>query len=130
VFFGHANAVKGPLSIIDNLKFWAKLYGADQAQIDLALNAFDLMTLADRHADTLSAGQRRRVGFCRVLISGKPVWLLDEPTASMDATSIAQFRQAVINHQNSGGSILIATHDPLSFDGAENLELSARGAAL
>lgn len=124
VFFGHANAIKDRLSVVENLKFWTQLYGQPATRLDDALSQLDLEDLRHRYTDTLSAGQKRRVGFCRVLIANKPIWLLDEPTASMDAHSITRLSSAITNHRDNGGCILIATHDAITFDDTKELTLS------
>ena len=123
VFFGHTNATKDTLSVIDNLRFWATLYGAQEREIGGALDALSLKHLHDRRVETLSAGQQRRVGFCRVLLSNKKTWLLDEPTASMDADAVAVFKALVSQHVDEDGSVLIATHDNLDFADAHTYRL-------
>lgn len=130
VFFGHANAVKYALTVRENIDFWAGLYGlTDETAIVAALKAVDLTALAHRRADTLSAGQRRRLGFARVLLSGKPVWLLDEPTASMDAASIERLCALIRERQTDGGCIIIATHDTLPLE-AQSLTLGPANSPL
>lgn len=113
------------MTVAENLKFWIKLYQQPITQLDQALRQLRLDELRDRSTDTLSAGQKRRVGFCRILMANKPIWLLDEPTASMDATSIAGLKNAVETHRDKGGCILIATHDAITFENAKELTLSA-----
>ncbi len=124
VFFGHANGVKKALSVEENLNFWCGLYGVrDRAAARASLDAVGLGPLAARRAETLSAGQRRRLGLARVLVSGKSIWLLDEPTASMDAASIDRFCTLVDQQRQRGGCIIIATHDQLALE-AQNLMLA------
>ena len=99
----------------ENLRFWASVFGA--ADIQTALDAFDLNDLADRHAGNLSAGQKRRLGLSRLLVTGRPIWMLDEPTVSLDRNAVAMFADAVRAHLGQGGSALIATHIDLGLDG-------------
>lgn len=115
-YAAHADGLKAVLSVAENLDFWADLHG--QSGIDAALAAFDLSRLRDRRAADLSAGQKRRVGLARLLVTGRPVWLLDEPTVSLDATGVAQFGAAVQAHLAQGGAALIATHIDLGFEAA------------
>lgn len=113
----HADGLKAQLSVAENLRFWAGVYGT--GDIAPALAAFDLESLRDRMAQNLSAGQKRRLGLARLLVTGRPVWALDEPTVSLDRTSVALFAEAVRAHCATGGAALIATHIDLGFDGAE-----------
>ncbi len=113
VYAGHADGIKQVLSVAENLTFWARAFG--QSDIDAALAAFELTPLADRPAGTLSAGQKRRLGLARLLVTGRPVWLLDEPTVSLDAHATALFATVVRRHLAGGGSALIATHIDLGL---------------
>jgi len=120
-YTAHADGLKAMLSVTENLRFWAAVFG--QSDIDAALNAFDLQGLRDRRAGTLSAGQKRRLGLARLLVTGRPIWVLDEPTVSLDAQAVALFAQAVSAHLEQGGSALMATHIDLGF-AAESLDLA------
>ncbi|MEQ8876965.1 MAG: heme ABC exporter ATP-binding protein CcmA [Phycisphaerales bacterium] len=122
VYAGHADGIKATLSIAENLSFWAQVFG--KADISPALEAFDLGPLADRAAGMLSAGQKRRLGLARLLVTGRPVWVLDEPTVSLDRDAVAMFAEVVGAHLSGGGSALLATHIELGLEGAETLELA------
>ncbi len=124
-YAGHADGIKSTLTVTENLGFWAALFGT--SGIEDALVAFDLSGLRDRMAGTLSAGQKRRLGLARLLVTGRPVWILDEPTVSLDATSVALFANAVRAHLERGGAALIATHIDLGLDAA-TLELTGHRA--
>ncbi len=118
---GHADGLKAMLSVAENLEFWAGVYGT--RGIDRALEAFDLVDLADRSARNLSAGQKRRLGLARLMVTGRPLWLLDEPTVSLDQASVDAFGRALAGHFASGGAALIATHIDLGF-AADVLDLT------
>ncbi len=113
-YSAHADGLKGTLSVAENLEFWAGLFGT--RDIDAALAAFDLADLRHRRAQALSAGQKRRLGLARLLVTGRPVWALDEPTVSLDARAVAMFADAVRSHLAGGGAALIATHIELGLD--------------
>ena len=107
----HSNGVKDTLSVAENLSFWAGLHDFDG--VDAALDAFALGALRNRRAQTLSAGQKRRLALARLLVTGRPLWLLDEPADSLDEASERLFADLVRAHLASGGAALIASHvDP------------------
>ena len=121
-YAGHADGVKPTLSVRENLAFWASVYGGGTA--DAAMAALALKPLADRAGGSLSAGQRRRLGLARLVVTGRKIWALDEPTVSLDAASVAQFATLLQRHLDAGGSALIATHIDLVLPGATDLDLS------
>ena len=86
-YLGHQDALKPSLSVGENLRFWADFLGARGAHIRPALDAVGLDELADLPAAYLSAGQRRRLSIARLLAVKRPIWLLDEPTSTLDAAA-------------------------------------------
>ncbi|KAF0674816.1 heme ABC exporter ATP-binding protein CcmA [Profundibacterium mesophilum] len=121
-YASHADGLKPTMTVAENLAFWAGIYGRTGRAAE-AIDAFDLRPLRDRAAQHLSAGQRRRLGLARLLVTGRPIWALDEPTVSLDRPSVALFGQAVRAHLAQGGSALIATHIDFDFE-AETLDLT------
>jgi len=120
-YAGHSDGIKQTLSVTENLNFWASVFGA--SGIQTALDAYQLTDLADRHAGNLSAGQKRRLGLSRLLVTGRPIWVLDEPTVSLDVSAVAMFVAAVRGHLGQGGAALIATHIDLGLAEAEVLDV-------
>ncbi|WP_424833284.1 heme ABC exporter ATP-binding protein CcmA [Ruegeria sp.] len=114
-YASHSDGLKPTLSVAENLSFWASVFGT--TGIQTALDAFALNELADRYAGNLSAGQKRRLGLARMLVTGRPIWMLDEPTVSLDKNAVQMFADAVRAHLGQGGSALIATHIDLGLDG-------------
>lgn len=125
VFLGHADGVKGALTARENISFWRALYGGDAGRAELAIDALQLAPFIDQRAATLSAGQRRRLALCRIGVSGRPIWILDEPTSGMDASSIAAVLRLIADHCKRGGSTVVATHEPLDFENAVTITLTA-----
>ena len=121
-YAAHADGLKAALTVTENLSFWAAVFG--QSDIAPALAAFDLKALAGRRAGQLSAGQKRRLGLARLMVTGRDIWVLDEPTVSLDAASVARFAEAVRAHLARGGMALMATHIDLGLE-AEVLDVSA-----
>jgi len=125
IYCGHANSVKAAMSGRQNLRFWTALYNAPADRIDAAIDAFDLGAFVAAPAGALSAGQRRRLGLARLVISGRPLWLLDEPTAAVDVASSARLSGVIAAHRARGGAVIVATHDGLKLDDALTVHINA-----
>jgi heme ABC exporter ATP-binding subunit CcmA len=126
-YIGHANGVKPRLSVIENLIFWQRYYAGAQnpESAEAALEAFDLLSLADYSAAHLSQGQARRLGLARLLAAGRPIWLLDEPSVSLDSASTRLLEGAIARHLAAGGLAIISTHADLSLADAVLLDLGS-----
>lgn len=120
---GHADGNKAVLTVAENLGFWSALHGGGDTRAAMA--QMDLSHLADRAAGELSAGQKRRLGLARLLVTGRWLWLLDEPTVSLDAASTQLFAGVVRGHLAGGGAAVIATHIDLGLPEARVLDLTA-----
>ena len=122
---GHGNAIKGPLTARENLRFAAAVAGAPAAPVDRALAGFELTEVADVPASYLSAGQKRRLALARLLAAPRPLWLLDEPEAGLDAANRERLARAVEAHRAEGGIPVIATHGEFGIRAPQILELAA-----
>ena len=76
----------------------------------------------------LSAGQKRRLGLARLLVAARPIWLLDEPTVSLDTASTALLARLIGEHLGGGGIVIAATHLPLGLERADYLARRRLGA--
>jgi heme exporter protein A len=126
---GHTNAVKPSLTVYENAAFWSAYLNAQTAhrsRVETALRHFGLDELAEFPAAYLSAGQRRRLGLARLLVAERPLWLLDEPTVSLDVASSERLVAAINDHTRAGGLAIVATHLPLALERARTLELVSR----
>ena len=129
-YAGHLDAVKPALSVVENLAFWRHflaglptLGGLRPRRPHEALELLGIGHAAELPAAYLSAGQRRRLALARLLTIPRPVWLLDEPTAALDAASEAQLTELMRDHVAVGGIVIAATHQPLGLDGLLKLHL-------
>ena len=111
------------LTVAENLTFWQQYFAAESTISDTA-DAFRLKSLLHIPAGYLSAGQKRRLGLARLTLIKRPVWLLDEPTVSLDQLSAATLAKAAKNHLKAGGIIFAATHTPLGIDFTTHIELT------
>jgi heme exporter protein A len=120
---GHLDAVKGALTVRENLEFSHALLGG---QGDAApLEALGLGALAELPTRVLSAGQKRRLALARLLVAARPLWLLDEPTASLDADGQARLAAIIAAHRAGGGIVVAATHAALDLAGAREVRIGA-----
>ncbi|HRY05758.1 MAG TPA: heme ABC exporter ATP-binding protein CcmA [Hyphomicrobiaceae bacterium] len=129
-YVGHLDSNKASLTVLENLRFWQAYLGhAEQAaaarddRLWLALDKFEIDPLADIPAGYLSAGQKRRLGLARLLVAERPVWLLDEPTVSLDARSTGLLARLIDAHVAGGGLVVAATHLPLGLIKSGELRL-------
>lgn len=114
-YAGHLDAVKPALTVEENLVYWAALHGNGAARARVALERFGIDRIARRPAAECSAGQKRRLGLARLMVMDRPLWLLDEPTVSLDADGAALVAELVREHVAGGGVALIATHIDLGL---------------
>lgn len=127
-YVGHQNGIKSNLTVAENLTFFADILGRPQNGagpdvLAMALEAFQLEALRDIPAGYLSAGQKRRVALARLVMADRPLWLLDEPTSSLDTQASRHLANAVNSHTKGGGLVIAATHLPLGFENAVELHL-------
>ncbi|HUW73347.1 MAG TPA: heme ABC exporter ATP-binding protein CcmA, partial [Methyloceanibacter sp.] len=126
-YVGHLNAVKSAFTVRENLAFWADFAG--DGTIDAALAAFRLDALAEISAGLLSAGQRRKLALSRLFAAPRPIWLLDEPSVSLDTASVKRLDAAIRDHLKAGGIAIVSTHVPLKTKFAHELTLGLERAA-
>jgi heme exporter protein A len=125
-FVGHLDGIKSHLTAAENLSFWATYLGGQAHvahRVEAALQAFGLDALADIPAGYLSAGQKRRLALARLTAAERPLWLLDEPTVSLDAASIEVLVATINAHLKAGGMAVIATHVPMALAPMQQIRL-------
>ena len=118
-YSGHADGVKPTLTVQENLEFWANIFGSPS--ISEVAEKFMIIDLLNSKVGNLSAGQKRRVGLARLGLTGRQVWLLDEPTVSLDETSVKLFENIIKNHISEDGCALIATHIDLGLENSAKI---------
>ncbi len=112
-WLGHHDAVKAQMSVRENLDFFAQLYASEAGD---TLDALGLARLAELPGQYLSAGQKKRVALARLKLTKRPLWLMDEPLASLDAAGKKIAADLVAAHCAGGGIAVVATHEPLGID--------------
>ncbi|EJF79733.1 heme ABC exporter ATP-binding protein CcmA [Bartonella doshiae] len=114
-YLGTQNAMKSSLSVIDNLKFWSAFYGQHLRNPYEALADLGLADLEQLPFNVLSIGQKRRVAIARLLLSFRPIWILDEPISGLDSHAQTLLTHLFQHHLNQGGMIIAATHNSLGI---------------
>jgi ABC-2 type transport system ATP-binding protein len=102
------------LTVRQNLKVFARLYGVPDAPARIAALAeeLDLGAFLDREAGKISAGQKTRVALAKALINAPELLLLDEPTASLDPDTGDWIRTRLETYaKQRGATILLASHN-------------------
>jgi heme exporter protein A len=125
---GHLDGLKSGRRARDELIFQARWSGGDARGALAAADRLGLARLLDLEVRVLSAGQRRRLALARLIASPRPLWLLDEPLAPLDADARALFGTLMSEHLAGGGLILAAVHDPLPI-AARAVDVAAGAAA-
>ena len=128
LYAGHLDAVKPALTVADNLALWAALHGPGASRIAPVLDRFGLGHMTDRPAGECSAGQKRRLGLARLMPVPRPLWLLDEPTVSLDAEGARLVASMVEAHASAGGMAIVATHIDLGIASLATFEMTAAAA--
>ena len=113
-YLGHLDGIKTALTVEENLAIWHSYYGGAAADaLKPALEAFDLTPLRDLPAQYLSAGQKKRLALSRLLVVPRPLWLLDEPSVSLDLDNKALLSNLINQHTAVGGIAIVTSHEDL-----------------
>jgi heme exporter protein A len=125
LYIGHAEALKGARTPREEVRYWAAALGGEAAAVEPALARVGLPAeAAQRPCRTLSAGQRRRTALARLLACPRPLWLLDEPTASLDQEGKTLLAALIADHRAAGGLVAAALHEPLGAEPSNVLHLT------
>lgn len=125
LYLGHNPGVKKSLTARENLEWFAGVSGnADEFDVEAVLEKVGLAGYADIHCHQMSAGQHRRVGLARLHFDTSPLWVLDEPFTAIDKQGVARLEAKVQEHAAGGGTVILTTHQALSFSNYRTIELT------
>ncbi|MEC4750230.1 cytochrome c biogenesis heme-transporting ATPase CcmA [Methylomicrobium sp. Wu6] len=117
-YVGHLDGIKKELTVLENLNVSLALgrpgrFSIDEALVRVHLNGYD-----DVPAQSLSAGQKRRLSLARLLTTGNRLWILDEPFTSLDRAGIALIESLMREHCADGGMIVLTSHHDIDLHDA------------
>jgi heme exporter protein A len=122
-YLGHRDGLKGPLSAQAHVRAWTGLLSGDPLRCDAALTRTGLSGAKNLPARVLSQGQQRRLALARLIAAPRPIWLLDEPSAALDASGKALVAALIGDHARSGGIVIAAAHEAIAPNPDHVLEL-------
>ena len=124
-FVGHSDPIKPVLTVRENLQFWSDLRPKNHVinSPASALKKLGISNLENVRGGILSEGQKRRVNLARILTVNAPLWLLDEPTTSLDQTAKKNLINAITEHRSNGGMVIISSHVANIASNAQELDL-------
>ena len=114
-WLGHQDGVKPQSTPAEVLGFFGNFYQT-RPDVDGALGQAGLAPMRDLPVQYLSAGQKRRLALVRLTLTARPLWLLDEPLAALDAAGKSLAARFILAHCGAGGLVVAATHEPLGLD--------------
>lgn len=98
----------------ETLRYFGKLHGLEgdalEANIQKAVDDFDLSKFADGRCETLSTGQKQRISIARAVIHDPPVLILDEPTIGLDIIASSDMINFIRSRREAGRCVLFSTH--------------------
>ncbi len=126
LYLGHHNGIKADLTAYENLKLNCLMAGihVSQEQLMEALDTIGLFAFEDFPVRSLSQGQKRRVALAKLLLSNAKLWVLDEPFVALDVAAVEQLQGIIIKHLESGGVVILTTHQDVPLDSGKSVKIS------
>ena len=103
-------------SIYKNLEFvlkateWKK-ESKIKERVDQVLNQVGMIDFKDRYPHQLSGGEQQRVSIARAILNNPKLILADEPTGNLDPATSKEIMNLLVDINNQGSTVLMATHD-------------------
>lgn len=114
-WFAHRTGCKSDLSVLENLRIESGLRSMQMDRCGDVLERLSLWRVRDLPFRALSAGQQRRVGLARLLLSSAGLWLMDEPFTNLDADGQSLVIELITEHLHSGGACMFASHQEVEL---------------
>lgn len=114
-YLGHQRGIKKDLTVFENLQLNWNQKKQSQDEIYQALDALNILSLADKALKYLSQGQQQRVALAKLKTTSAKLWLMDEPFSSLDGDGAILIEQLFTEHCTQGGTVIVSTHQPISW---------------
>jgi heme exporter protein A len=122
-YIGHKTGLKQELSVLDNLRYWAQIYGSEEL-IDAAIIYFQLQEYAYKKCYELSAGNQKKVALAKLITCQSKFWLLDEVDTNLDTENKKLLLNLIISQADNGGIIILSSHNIPEIKTATTLKMS------
>lgn len=118
VYIGHLPCIKADLTVLENVRSLldTRSLALSNTIIEAALAKVGLASYEDVLGKALSSGQRRRILLAFVELAQAKLWILDEPLTALDVQGVTLMESMILEHRQSGGSVVFTTHHGLQLD--------------
>jgi heme exporter protein A len=123
-WLGYFDAIKGSLTVRENLNFFKDIWSVDEHVFIESLKIFSFDKFLDCPASWLSAGEKRRLSLIRLSFCPAKVWIMDEPSIYLDEESKGILMSIIGEHVNAGGAVICATHEKFDIPNVKEYSLS------
>ncbi len=112
-YMAHASMLYDELSGMENMLYFAKLYGiTDRAKCEQAIRTVGLDPALERRVGQYSQGMRQRMSLARAIVNDPKLLLLDEPFSNVDVQSSRDMARLLGEMRDAGRTIFLVTHQP------------------
>ena len=119
-YMAHPSLLYDEMSGMENLRYFARLYGIDDDNCDQAIRRVALDPALSRPVGQYSQGMRQRMSLARAILHDPKILLLDEPFSNVDAQSAREMVTLLTRMRDAGKTILLVTHQASLLEGAAN----------
>jgi len=111
-YMAHAPMLYDELSGMENLRYFARLYGVGETACEQAMQAVGLDPGLSRRVGQYSQGMRQRLSLARAILNNPQLLLLDEPFSNVDSASSQEMIRLLEQRRDSGSTVILVTHQP------------------
>jgi heme exporter protein A len=111
-YLGHATFIYPGLTALDNLAFWATMYGLSPSRDHLLglLRRVGLERAAEEKAGSFSRGMAQRLNLARIYLVQPKLIFLDEPGTGLDPASLSRLREEIAGFRDQGAAVVWISH--------------------
>jgi heme exporter protein A len=121
-YMGIQDGLKSTLTVIENIRFFQRLYSSKACEAEELLALIELSSHANTVVADLSVGQRRRLAIIRLLLSNRGLWILDEPFLGIEKEDKTLIEELFSNHLSAGGIIVVCQLASFKYEALNYLE--------